>query len=216
MRSPYTTFTLIGVNALLFFFTVLSPSTDFILDTFGTSGVEIFEKGRIHTLLTGMFLHLSLLHLLGNMWFLFVFGRHVEDQLGKAKFILLFLVAGIVGFMAHLLVSLGDTRLVVGSSAAVSGVLGAYLFLFPKNKIRSFFLIIVYPLFFTLPAWTYLIIWLGLQGFYSTFASSVAYVAHIAGFIAGYALTVLLNKRVQREDIVAEDIPKYKIPVYRR
>ena len=153
-------------------------------------GPPPYEKEPFVSALTAMFLHGGWLHLLGNMLFLFVFGNNVEDRLGRLRFLLSYLGWGVVATYLFALTTPSSTGVVVGASGAIAGVLGAYLVLFPRARVTS----LVPFLFFIplpLPAWLVLGSWFGLQAMYSwgtgvTEGSGVAYVAHVAGFVAGF------------------------------
>lgn len=156
-------------------------------------------EGAAH-LFTYMFLHGGWLHLLGNLWFLWVFGRGVEDRLGPARFLVFYLLCGVVGALAHAWATLhaaGPESVsawtpLVGASGAISGLLGAYLVLHPRARIVTAVPIVIFIKLLALPAWVFLVVWLGVQvvaqsGFGE---ANVAYGAHLGGFAAG-AGTVL-------------------------
>jgi rhomboid family protein len=150
------------------------------------------------SILYSMFLHGSLLHIGGNMLFLWVFGNNIEDRLGKVKFIVLYLIAGLVATYAQTLVDPSSGGPLIGASGAIAGVLGAYILLFPRARVRTlviFFLIT----FIDLPAYILLGIWFALQllqtvGPAAT-AGGVAYMAHVGGFIAGMLVLLILRPR---------------------
>ncbi|MGW0700456.1 rhomboid family intramembrane serine protease [Streptomyces sp. NPDC002867] len=137
---------------------------------------------------TALFIHGSWLHLLGNMLFLYVFGTMAEERMGRAEFALFYLGAGYVALLAYAVANAESAQTLVGASGAISGVLGAFLFLFPKARVTS-----LYPFLFFLPlrfpAWAVLIFWFVLQWLAAQKAGSgpgVAYLAHLAGFSAGF------------------------------
>lgn len=156
-----------------------------------------YEKRPFLSAFSAMFLHGGWLHLLGNMLFLFVFGNNVEDRLGRLRFLAFYLGWGLVATYAFALTTPSSTGVMVGASGAIAGVLGAYLVLFPRAKVTS----LVPFLFFLplrLPAWVVLGSWFVLQAVYSsggtlTEGSGVAYVAHVAGFVAGVLTARLLR-----------------------
>lgn len=175
---------------------------------------EILRGQRLYTLFTSMFMHASWLHLLGNMLFLYVFGDNIEDAFGHLSYLAFYLVSGVLADFTHILsmilapalnqtfglaLSSDFTAGVVGASGAISGVLGAYLVLYPKAKIITWFFFVIVPI----PAIIFLGIWLILQWFYGFFdlSGGVAYFAHIGGFIAGMilALTVGRSRKKARE-----------------
>lgn len=155
---------------------------------------ECPEKSILWSLVASMFLHGSLLHLAGNMLFLWVFGNNIEDRLGIWRFALFYLVAGLIATYAQALISPSSPIPVIGASGAIAGVLGAYLALFPHARVRTlviFFFITVIEL----PAIVVLGGWFVLQVFQGAgpgaAGSNVAYAAHIGGFVAGLALLPL-------------------------
>jgi len=147
-----------------------------------------------------MFMHGSWLHLGGNMLFLWIFGNNVEDHLGRVKYLLLYLIWGLIAAGAQLVANPGSIIPTVGASGAISGVLGAYLVLFPWARIH-----VLVPLFFyffttTIPAWLMLLFWFFFQiiaAFPARAAAGggVAYWAHVGGFLAGAAYMLLFRKK---------------------
>ncbi|MGQ4516226.1 rhomboid family intramembrane serine protease [Streptomyces sp. DW26H14] len=146
------------------------------------------------TPLTALFVHGNWLHLLGNMLFLHVFGTMVEERMGRAHFALFYLVAGALAMSAYAVANAGSGETLVGASGAISGVLGAFLFLFPKARVTSLFPFLFFlPLRF--PAWIVLLFWFALQWFAQRQAAGgaggeagpeVAYLAHLVGFCGGF------------------------------
>ena len=161
--------------------------------------------------LTAMFLHADVLHLGGNMLFLWVFGNNVEDRLGRVQFLVFYAVGGLVATYAFAIVNAGDPSPLLGASGAVAAVLGAYLVMFPKARIRTYapfpidllawvmgFRVVMWLLFFAiveLPAWLVLGFWflIQLRATSSPVAQQIAFSAHVAGFVAGIVLTFLMN-----------------------
>ncbi len=146
---------------------------------------------------TCMFLHGGWMHLLGNMFFLFVFGANVEDRLGPWLFAVFYLGTGVCGNLAHTFADPGFTPL-VGASGAIAGVMGAYVLLFPRTRILAIVPIGWYPATFNLPAWVYLIFYVVLQNLWPALRGgegNVAYWAHIGGFAAGMAMIFIFPHR---------------------
>lgn len=153
-------------------------------------------------LLTSMFLHGGWLHLIGNMWFLWIFGDNIEDRLGSVRFLLFYMVCGLGAGLAHALFNLGSSIPTIGASGAVAGVLGGYFVLFPTARVLTlvpfFFLILA-----ELPAWLILLYWFVIQFFSGTLAltaargeaGGVAWWAHVGGFVLGALLVRLLMRR---------------------
>src|SRR5690606_971814 len=154
------------------------------------------------TLLTTMFLHGSWLHLLSNMWFLWLFGNNVEDSMGHLRFIVFYLLTGLAASGAHVLSSPDSPIPTVGASGAISGVMGAYLVLYPRVRIDTLFIFFFFIRIIPVSAWFVLLLWFALQlvaGMTAPAATGgVAVWAHVGGFVAGAAL----GKRVEDRPLV--------------
>lgn len=149
------------------------------------------DKNVWLAVLVSMFLHGSWFHVLGNMLFLWIFGNNIEDHLGKIGFVIFYVLAGAVAMGAHYLADPGSTTPVVGASGAIAGVMGMYLVLWPRARVMSlvpFLLVFVVAI----PAFAVLGLWFGLQ-FLTDPNSSVAWVAHVGGFLAGVGVGVLVR-----------------------
>ncbi|MFI8004481.1 rhomboid family intramembrane serine protease [Streptomyces sp. NPDC086010] len=140
------------------------------------------------TPLTALFVHGSWLHLLGNMLFLYVFGAMAEERMGRTEFVFFYVACGYFALVAYAVVHAGSDQTLVGASGAISAVLGAFLYLFPRARVTSLFPFLFFlPLRF--PAWIVLVFWFVLQWLAAQGAGSgpgVAYLAHVAGFAAGF------------------------------
>jgi membrane associated rhomboid family serine protease len=145
------------------------------------------------TLLTGIFMHGGLAHIAGNMLYLFIFGDNIENRLGHIKYLFFYLLTGSLASLAHVLATYfqGSSTLIpcLGASGAISAVLGAYVYLFPQNKVRVllFYFPLLVPAFIALGAWIIFQVASGM-GFLGGSADGVAYGAHIGGFVAGFIL----------------------------
>jgi membrane associated rhomboid family serine protease len=155
-----------------------------------------------HTALTSMFLHGSWLHMLGNVWFLWIFGNNVEDSMGRGRFVAFYLLCGLAAAAAQVAVNPGSPVPMVGASGAISGVMGAYLMLYPRVRVHLFVFLGFIVTTFAVPAYFMLLYWMLLQGIGSAadFArggegGGVAYMAHMGGFVAGLALIKLFARR---------------------
>jgi hypothetical protein len=219
-RKPVATYSLIVMNSVIFFvlstsYTALGfRSYDEVLQILGTYPADILYPGTLYRVFTAMFLHADILHLFGNMLFLFVFGRDIERVTGSTKFLLLYFLAGLIADVFNTLsvailpqsallsraqaAVLPWTIPAVGASGAISGILGAYLILFPRTRLLTFFWF--FPMLMT--AELYIFIWflyqllLGLTFWGST---GIAFWAHIGGFIGGIALIpFFLDKEIVR------------------
>jgi membrane associated rhomboid family serine protease len=221
-RAPVVTVFLIVVNCLVFFYELSlgEPGFERLVTTAGmvpsrlltfASHPEIGFGDAVLPLLSSMFLHGGWLHLIGNMWFLWIFGDNIEDRLGHLKYLLFYLVCGVGAGLAHTLFNLNSNIPTIGASGAVAGVLGGYLLLFPGARvltlIPAFFLFMV-----ELPAYLILLYWLVIQlfsGVVSLGAGSqmqgVAWWAHVGGFVLGLVLVkVFGGRRPQRATIVRD------------
>ncbi|MCU0664355.1 MAG: rhomboid family intramembrane serine protease [Myxococcota bacterium] len=149
-------------------------------------------KGSPHwfSLLSHMFMHGGWLHLIGNMWFLWVFGDNVEDAMGRFRFIVFYLLCGLTAAGAQIFSDPSSTVPMVGASGAVSGVMGAYAVLYPRAGVHVLVLLGFIPLRFVVPAFLMLVYWFLLQLLSTSFdqGGGVAFWAHIGGFIAGVVL----------------------------
>ena len=157
-------------------------------------------------LFTCMFLHGGWMHLLGNMLYLWIFGNNIEDRLGPALFVVFYLATGMMGSILHTIFDASYAPL-VGASGAISGVMGAYILLFPRARILAVAPIGWYPLTISLPAWVFLGIYFLIQNLYPAYFSAVgaaggqggvAYLAHVGGFVSGAALIYILPHRTTR------------------
>jgi membrane associated rhomboid family serine protease len=145
--------------------------------------------------LSTMFLHGGLLHIIGNMWVLWIFGDNVEEWFGHVRFALFYLLWGVTATLLHLAANWGDTTPVIGASGAIAGVMGAYLILYPRAKVLTLVPIFIFIQFIELPAVVFLGFWFLLQFLQGTVggATGVAWWAHIGGFIAGIASILILG-----------------------
>jgi membrane associated rhomboid family serine protease len=147
------------------------------------------------TLFTSIFMHGGWLHLLGNMLFLFIFGDNVERAFGRLKYLLFYLACGVLAALAQVYSDALSPVPSLGASGAISGVLAAYLVMFPRNPVRVLMLLRIIPFIFEVPALVMIGLWALLQ-FVNAFAGQtdgVAYMAHVGGFVAGLVLAFLLR-----------------------
>lgn len=173
----------------------LPPGTRFPM---GDGLVCLTDPGRqVGNVFTSMFLHGSWMHLLGNMWFLWLFGNNVEDSMGRGRFVVFYLVCGVAAALMQVVTNPRSVVPMVGASGAISGVMGAYLVLYPRVRVHCLVLLGFFLTTISLPAWTMLLYWVGLQflsgltGLLATESGGVAVWAHVGGFIAGMALVKL-------------------------
>src|SRR5713101_2759951 len=215
LTTPYVTVLIIVANVAVFFYQLtLGPqAAQQMIYTlgmiparspmvFGGQDVTLFQA--FSPLLTSMFLHGGWLHLVGNMWFLWVFGDNVEDRLGHLAYIWFYLLCGLGAGVLHLLLNANSTLPTLGASGAISGVLGAYLILYPRARVVTLVFLVIFFFTVELPAvvvlgWWFVIQFLsGLQSLGMRTAGGVAWWAHIGGFVLGVVLIKLWPQRPRR------------------
>lgn len=214
-RTPVVTIVLVVINALVFIYelTLAEPEARRLFFTLGMvparaalfpSSPEIGLGDAFLPLLTSMFLHGGWLHVIGNMWFLWVFGDNIEDRLGHGRFLVFYLLCGVLAGLAHTVMNLASTLPAVGASGAVSGVMGAYLMLFPSSRVVTLITLGWYWFTTRLPAYVMILYWLAVQLLSGTVSlgqrgeGGVAWWAHIGGFAAGAVLVYLFRQRQKR------------------
>lgn len=213
--TPWVNYFLIVLNTLVFIFEVMLTPTArsgliYQLGVVPAHTTALFTGARhaqpeasLLPLLTSMFLHASWLHLVGNMWALWIFGDNIEDHLGHARYLMLYLLSGLAGSLLHIF--FGPMSMVpsVGASGAIAGVMGAYFLLFPRARV----LCLVLVFFLWLPAWIVLGYWFIVQ-FLSGAVTAISYTyqsgggvavwAHVGGFCAGIIMIKMFPSRPQR------------------
>jgi membrane associated rhomboid family serine protease len=161
----------------------------------------VTQPGRhVETVFTSMFLHGSWVHLLGNMWFLFLFGNNVEDSMGHRRFLGFYLLTGVAAALLQIVIYPGSAVPMVGASGAISGVMGAYLVLYPRVRVWTIVPIGFFLTSIPLPAWTMLLFWFAIQlvsgvTVLGGATGGVAFWAHVGGFVAGAALVRAFARR---------------------
>ena len=204
-RRPYVTWGLISLNVLVFLWEGSRGFNPHDFIEYGAIPLFIVHGLRLHTLLTSMFMHSNLFHIGGNMLYLYIFGDNVEDQFGRLKYLLLYLLFGVVGGVAHSWIAwmvggYGVKIPAVGASGAISGVLGAYLVLFPNARIVTLVMFRYWGRIVRIPSSYYLGFWFLYQLLLGLVAptSGVAFWAHIGGFVAGVLAALPFRGRVRR------------------
>jgi rhomboid family protein len=198
--TPYVTIALVAINALAWFYEISMPERTLqsFLSTYGVVPAR-FEAS---TLFTSMFLHGSWMHVIGNMWYLWIFGDNVEDRLGSVLFLFFYLAAGVAAALLHALSHIDSRVPTLGASGAIAGVLGAYFLLLPGAKVLT--LIFLGIIFFMqeIPAIFYLAFWFAFQAWQGGWSilhpeanGGVAFFAHIGGFGFGILTVQLVKKR---------------------
>jgi membrane associated rhomboid family serine protease len=217
--TPYVNSFLIGVNILIYFFQwsqmITNPRGEALFERQYAeipSHLAAFLAGSSHYSLeqvavpffTSMFLHGSWMHVLGNMWFLYIFGDNVEDYLGHFKYLVFYLLSGLIAMATQVAIYLHSNVPTVGASGAIAGVLGAYFILYPRARVLTWFFVFV----LYLPAWIVLGEWFVLQFLAGASTLSIAQSgrdvggvavwAHVGGFVAGMVMIKLFPERAQR------------------
>jgi len=184
---PFVTYGIIGLNILVFLAQFFVYGNERLISTFAFVPYEF----KLFTIFTSMFMHGGLMHIIGNMWFLYIFGDNVESILGHVRFLLFYLFCGIGAAVAQFLIQPDSTTPMVGASGAIAGVLGAYMIKFPKARVHVLAVIFIFITTIVVPAQLVLGLWflmqlsggLGSLGFDTT--GGIAWFAHIGGFIVG-------------------------------
>lgn len=203
---PVATWLIIAVNVGVFFLELANPGpvVEQMTYLFGIVPARYTDPewaqwvgfpSSYWPFITSMFLHGGWLHVIGNMWALWIFGDNVEDRMGPLRFLLFYTTSGVMAGLVHLLTNVGSTVPAIGASGAIAGVMAAYFLLFPRARIVAMFPVVFWPLFFEVPAFLYLGFWFFVQLFSGATAlvsperaSGIAWWAHIGGFATG-ALT---------------------------
>lgn len=167
------------------------------------------------SIFTSMFLHGGWMHIIGNMTYLYIFGNNIEERLGKFKFIIFYLITGIVAGLSQAIMDPTSTIPMIGASGAIAGVLGGYLVLYPKANIKVLFWFIIFIKVIRIRAFIVLGGWIIIQfiSFNGTDVNSsgVAYAAHIGGFISGILLiNIMKNKTIQKNKVLGGSVPDSK------
>jgi membrane associated rhomboid family serine protease len=198
---PVITITIIALNTVAWFYELALPreSLPIFLHVYGVVPAAFSPA----TLITSMFLHGSWTHVVGNMWWLWIFGDNVEDRVGHARFILFYLACGIIAALGQIAMDPTSTLPTIGASGAIAGVMGAYIVLYPQSRVLTLVPIFFYIEIIELPAMLLLGVWFVIQLFSAGAVASmanaggggVAFMAHVTGFIVGMIGVVLLRKR---------------------
>ena len=222
LRTPVFTFVIIGLNALAWVLVQGAGSMPALATSVCNLGLVPGELTQMasagaafpmgegmacvvdnarqpHHVITSMFLHGSWMHILGNMWFFWIFGNNIEDSMGHVRFVLFYLICGVAAALAQVVMDPDSIVPMVGASGAISGVMGAYIVLYPRVKVYNLLVLGFLVTTVALPAWLMLGYWMLIQIVGGAMASAgeggVAYAAHIGGFIAGLALIKLFARR---------------------
>jgi membrane associated rhomboid family serine protease len=218
--TPFVNYFIIALNVLIFVFFELPVQMqggrhfDALICQFGfipehltgaLAGAPQYSiPASVLTIFTSMFLHADFFHIVGNLWFLWIFGDNIEDHLGHFTYLIFYLLCGIAAALTFVAINPGATVPTIGASGAIAGVMGGYVLLYPKARVQTLVVLIVFFTFWWIPAWVFLGYWFLIQ-FVATSVTAggaahhqtggVAFAAHVGGFVAGLILIKLFPKR---------------------
>ena len=215
-EAPFVMWALIGVNALAFFFehSLGGPAFARFIELFALIPARYtstewslavgLDPHSYWPFLTYMFLHGGWLHIIGNMWFLWIFGDNVEDRMGHRRFLLFYLSCGVASVLFYMVIYPESTTPLIGASGAISGVMGAYILMFPTARVLTLIPIFIFPYIVELPSLIFIGFWFLFQLISGAFGMAdpnagqgIAWWAHIGGFIAGMILLPLFKRRAK-------------------
>lgn len=206
LTTPHVNRMLIIANVVIFLVMLFSDfgliDSSFAADVtenFAMRPYYIIRGEELYTLFTSMFLHAGFLHIFGNMLYLYIFGDNVEDTFGHVSYLVFYIICGLVASVTYIMSLTGFSQAdsVVGASGAISGVMGAYVVLYPKARILSLVFYVIVPI----PAIIFLGFWFLMQWLYAffEFGGNVAWWAHIGGFVAGLILALIFGLKRKRD-----------------
>ena len=215
-KFPFINLSLIAVNIYFFTQELFAPNIELFVKNYALipANVDLFRPETLTPFISSLFLHAGFLHILSNMWFLWIFGDNVEARLGKIKYIILYLAAGIIGNAIQFLLNPSSPIPMLGASGAVSGVLGAYFLLFPGANVKTLVILFFFITITEIRAVIYIFYWFILQIIsgaaslpFSANQGGIAFWAHVGGFVAGLLLAGILRNR-NGQDIIEGEIVK--------
>lgn len=222
---PIVTVGIIVANVVVWLLELsLGPQLNQFVGQYGLTPAKFIYSYKLHggiitnalvPLFTSIFMHAGWMHIIGNMWFLWIFGDNVEDRLGRFNFLVFYILCGIGASLIQVLVHPTSTIPMVGASGCISGVLGAYLLSFPRARIHTLFIFFIIIRFIEIPAFMFLILWFifqfisGAAEFGSSEGGGVAYWAHMGGFVVGMILLVALPKKKPRRPWLRDREPSF-------
>ncbi len=223
-ERPFVTWILIAINTFVFLIELSFPQAELksLFYLYGIVPARFthpdwasragFPVGSYWPLLTSMFLHGGWMHLIGNMWSLWLFGDNVEDRMGHGKFLLFYLLSGITASLVHIFFNASSTVPTIGASGAIAGVMGAYLVMFPTARIVTLIPVFFLPLFVEIPAIIFIGFWFLSQLFSGTFSlvapsygGAIAWWAHVGGFLFGAMTLPVFRKRKKKYRVYYDD-----------
>ena len=196
---PFVTYTIIGINSLVFIYQYLILPPELLGHIISTYALTPASPSVI-TVFTSMFMHGGLMHIIFNMWFLWIFGDNIESVLGHKRYVLFYLLCGVGAALAQIQINTGSQIPMVGASGAIAGVLGAYLIRFPRATVHVLVILIIFITFIRVPAMVVIGIWflsnltagLGTLGIEET--GGTAWFAHLGGFVSGVVLNQVFKQ----------------------
>jgi membrane associated rhomboid family serine protease len=205
-KFPVINWMLIIANVVIFIIEISQGDSKAFIFEYGLVPAETPLFGdNSHTFFTNMFLHGGLGHLLTNMWMLYIFGDNVEDRMGSFRYLIFYILAGLIAGFTHYMLNLNSGIPAVGASGAISGVMAAYMFLFPNSMIISFVPLLFIPLLIPVPAIIFIGIWFIGQFISGTSSlllgetgAGIAFWAHIGGFLGGLAIYKTFTKSKEK------------------
>jgi membrane associated rhomboid family serine protease len=210
--TPFVTWFLIALNVLVFFYQLSLGPRDFRLFPYKFGAIPAVIVGEESlsrniaavppylSIFTSIFLHGGWMHLIGNMWFLWIFGNNIEEAMGSLRYLLFYLICGFLASITHILFNSGSILPSIGASGAIAGVLGAYLMLYPRAKVLTMIFLLFFIRFLWIPAGFVLGFWFIIQVLSGSLAGGqagggVAFWAHVGGFLAGVFLVGVFKMR---------------------
>ena len=196
---PFVTYTIIGINSLVFIYQYFILPPDLLGPIISTYALTPADPS-VFTVFTSMFMHGGLMHIIFNMWFLWIFGDNIESVLGHKRFVLFYLLCGVGAALLQIQINTGSQIPMVGASGAIAGVLGAYLFRFPRATVHVLVILIIFITFIRVPAMVVIGFWflstltagLGTLGIEET--GGTAWFAHLGGFVSGVVLNQVFKQ----------------------
>ena len=196
---PFVTYTIIGINSLVFIYQYFILPPDLLGPIISTYALTPADPS-VFTVFTSMFMHGGLMHIIFNMWFLWIFGDNIESVLGHKRFVLFYLLCGVGAALLQIQINTGSQIPMVGASGAIAGVLGAYLFRFPRATVHVLVILIIFITFIRVPAMVVIGFWflsnltagLGTLGIEET--GGTAWFAHLGGFVSGVGLNQIFKQ----------------------
>ncbi|WP_320170780.1 rhomboid family intramembrane serine protease [Maridesulfovibrio sp.] len=230
LTTPYVLRAIMIINIAIFIFEqTLTPSGRLVLfHLLGVVPARFFnhewavaagypDAGTL-PLFTYMFLHSNWLHIILNMWMLWIFADNIEDAVGHVRFVIFYLACGLAAIATQMAIDPAASAPVIGASGAVAGIMGGYLLLYPHGKVLTLFPVVIIPFFFKIPAWLFLLLWFAIQvvsGITDHFAGAaekIAWAAHAGGFIAGMLMIKLFVRKDRCVYCYVRDKKDYELP----